>query len=113
MLNNNLKFCREEIGLTQKELGEVFDLHYTTISGWETGKDNMPLDKLIKFSNMYNFSIDYIVGLDRKNKKNKEPIIIDQKLLGNKLKKIRKELHLTQADISRECGIAQTTYSNY
>ena len=48
MIDNNLKYCREDLDLTQKELGLIFGVHETTISGWETGKDTIPLNKLIK-----------------------------------------------------------------
>ena len=67
MINNNLKFCREEIGLTQKELGEIFNVKNNTVSGWELGLDTMPFEKLVEFCNLYNYSLDFVVGLSRKN----------------------------------------------
>ena len=45
MIGNNLRYCREELEMTQKELGFVFGVHESTISGWETGKDTIPLRK--------------------------------------------------------------------
>lgn len=67
MIENNLKYCREELEMTQKELGYIFGVSKYTISGWETGKDTMPLSKLIKFCNLYDYSLDFVVGLVRKN----------------------------------------------
>lgn len=113
MFNNNLKEARENLEMTQKELGYVFGVHETTVSGWETGKDNIPLIKLVKFCNLYNYSLDFVVGFDRKNKKCDIHIKLDKKKIGNKLKIIRKKLNLTQQQIADECGISQTTYSNY
>ena len=52
MIDNNLKFCREEIGLTQKELGKIFNVKNNTVSGWELGLDTMPFEKLVYFSNL-------------------------------------------------------------
>ena len=92
MFNNNLKEARENLEMTQKELGYVFGIHETTISGWETGKDNIPLTKLVRFCNLYNYSLDFVVGLDRKNKDYDTVIKIDKKQIGSKLKTIRKNL---------------------
>ena len=54
MLNNNLKYCREELEMTQEELGFVFGVSRKTVTGWETNQDPMPLPKMVKFSNLYN-----------------------------------------------------------
>lgn len=113
MLNNNLKWCREELEMTQKELGYVFGVHETTISGWETGKDTIPLKKLIKFCNLYNYSLDFAIGLSRQNDKHPNIDKVDKKKTGSNLKKIRTKLNLTQQEIADECMISQTTYSNY
>ena len=37
MIDNNLKFIREDMEMTQKELGYVFGVHESTVCGWETG----------------------------------------------------------------------------
>lgn len=113
MLNNNLKYCRENLEMTQKELGFVFGVHESTVSGWETGKDIIPLNKLIRFCNLYNYSIDFVMGLSRINKGFKKIDKIDTFTIGKSLKSIRKSLGLTQKELAKECAISQTTYSNY
>ena len=65
MINNNLKFCRESLEMTQKELGYVFGVAESTVSGWENNNDIMPLTKLVKFCDLYGFSLDYVTGLTR------------------------------------------------
>lgn len=112
MNDNNIKYIREELEMTQDELGLVFGVTRKTISGWENAYDNMPLPKMVRFSNEYKYSLDYISGLSRKNsyailsKPNSVKI-------GKKLKQIRTSLQLTQQQIANECMISQTTYSNY
>lgn len=113
MLNNNLKWCREELEMTQKELGYVFGVHESTVSGWETGKDTIPLKKLIKFCSLYDYSLDFVVGLTRQNEKHINIDKVDKKRIGNNLKRIRTKLNLTQQQLADECMISQTTYSNY
>ena len=58
MLNNNLKQCREELEMTQTELGYIFGVQKATISNWENGYDIIPFNKLLRFCNLYDFSLD-------------------------------------------------------
>ena len=113
MIDNNLKYCREELEMTQEELGYVFGVSRKTISGWETSSNIIPLKKLIKFCNLYNYSLDFVVGLSRQNDKHINIDKVDKKVIGNNLKKLRAKLNLTQQKIANECMISQTTYSNY
>ena len=111
MMQNNIKYCREELEMTQQELGYVFGVSGSTVAGWENNHDTMPLTKLVKFSNMYKYSLDYIVGLSRIN--NYKEVKIDKKKIASNLKNIRTKLNLTQQQIADECMISQTAYSNY
>lgn len=113
MINNNLKFCRESLEMTQKELGYVFGVAESTVSGWENNNDIMPLTKLVKFCDLYGFSLDYVTGLTRSNYSYSKNNKLDRNKIGNNLKKIRTDLNLTQSKIAKECMISQTTYSNY
>ena len=109
---NNLKYCREELEITQEELGNVLGVSRKTVTGWENNHDTMPLPKLIRFCNLYKFSTNYVTGLSKTNnyieleKANKSKI-------GNRLKTIRTKLNITQQDIADECMISQATYSGY
>ena len=113
MINNNLKFCRESLEMTQKELGYVFGVAESTVSGWENNNDIMPLTKLVKFCDLYGFSLDYVTGLTRSNYSYSKINKLDRNKIGSNLKKIRTNLNLTQSKIAKECMISQTTYSNY
>lgn len=113
MLNNNIKYCREELEMTQDELGFVFGVSRKTVAGWENNHDTMPLSKLVKFSNLYKYSLDYITGLSRSNNNYKEVKKLDKKNIGLNLKELRKKLGLTQQQVADECMITQATYSGY
>lgn len=58
MYNNNLKYCREDLEMTQTELGYIFGVTKQTISDWENAKDTIPFIKLVKFSNLYGYSLN-------------------------------------------------------
>lgn len=44
--------------MTQTELGYIFGVTKQTISDWENAKDTIPFIKLVKFSNLYGYSLN-------------------------------------------------------
>lgn len=113
MLNNRIKECREELELTQEELGYIFGVKKATISNWENGYDIIPFRKLVKFCNMYNYSLDFVCGLTRSNKNYPKIEKLDKNKIGKKLKNLRNELRLSQQQIADECSISRATYCHY
>lgn len=99
--------------MTQIELGFIFGVSGKTVSGWETATDPIPFNKLIKFSNLYHYSLDFIVGLTRHNINYNVQIKPDKVKIGNQLKKLRNSLNLSQQKFAEKCGLSQTTYSHY
>ena len=91
MIVKNFKKSREEMELKQKDIASFFNLNFTTISGWETGKDRIPLYRLITYANHYNYSLDYLFGLTNKNIQYSN-IIIDLNLLAINLRNLRKKI---------------------
>ena len=99
MIVKRLKDTREDLDLTQKQVGKVLKVSNSTVSGWETGKDTIPLRKLINYCNTYEFSLDYIFGLTRKNNFY-TPIKINLNNIGNNIKNIRIKNNLTQEQLA-------------
>ena len=60
-----LKDLRNEKGMTQEQLGEKLGVSNKTISRWETGKYMPPVDCLNMLSDIYNISINEILGGER------------------------------------------------
>ena len=112
-MENNFKFLREDLKMTQTELGKILNVHRKTISNWENSVDPISLEKLVMFCNLYNYSLDYVVGLDRKNTNYSNKIILNKKEIGIRLKELRKSLNLSQLEFASRCELAQRTYSNY
>lgn len=70
-----LKSLREEHNLTMDELAEKLDLKSkSTISKWETEKsENLPRGReLVKLRQLYDTSIDYMLGLSDQREWNKK-----------------------------------------
>jgi len=67
MLVINLRESREELDLKQCDVAKIFNLHYSTVSGWETGNDTIPIKRLIYYANIYGYSLDYLFGILNRN----------------------------------------------
>lgn len=112
MIVEKLKISRERIDLKQEDIGKLLGVDSTTVSGWETGKDTIPLTKLIMYANELNYSLDYLFGITKKNKYYNN-IDINRVVIGNNLKDIRKNNKLTQKDIASKLNTTQSTISSY
>ena len=64
-----LKDIREDLDLTQREIAQYLNIGQNTYSQYETGHRQLPIDVLIKLSEYYNVSTDYILGLTANPKK--------------------------------------------
>lgn len=49
-------------GLTKRDLAEKTDIPYNTIRGYITSGNHIPIDPLIKFADVLNVSVDYLLG---------------------------------------------------
>lgn len=56
------KKLRKEKGLTQTELASILNIDQTTVSKWELGKALPETTMLIKLSEFYDVSSDYLLG---------------------------------------------------
>ena len=112
MIVKNFKYTRESLDLKQKDLISILNVKASTISGWETGKDTIPLKHLIKYANTYNLSLDYLFGISETNEEY-YPLIIDLKLIGKNLRIIRKQNNKTQQDIAKIINTSPSGYAHY
>lgn len=101
------------LDLKQKDIAELFNVNYSTVSGWETGKDTIPLKRLIAYANHFNYSLDYLFGLTRYNNPNYLPLNIDLDLIAKNLRIIRKKHKLTQENVAKEINTNQAAYAHY
>lgn len=58
---NRIKFLREEKGMTQQELADKIDGAKSTVAMYEKGTRKPSLEVLVKLSDIFSCSIDYIL----------------------------------------------------
>lgn len=62
MYFKRIKDLREDNDLKQEEIALKLKITRQQYGLYETGKRTIPIDLIIELSNIYNTSIDYIVG---------------------------------------------------
>ena len=112
MILKNFKKSREILDIKQKDIAEFFNINYSTVSGWETGKDTIPIRRLIEYANHYNFSLDYLFGLTRINKEY-YPVTIDIEHVAKNLRLLRKQNQMTQEEVANKINTSQAAYAHY
>lgn len=112
MIIKNFKNSREILEIKQKDIAELFKVHFTTVSGWETGKDTIPIERLVDYANHFNFSLDYLFGLKNYNE-DYLPLKLDLDLIAHNLRQIRKKNNLTQEQLAKKMNTTQASYSHY
>ena len=63
MVKTRLKELRLEHGKKQTEIANMLKVQQNTYSQYETGKNEIPLEFLIKLAKFYNVTTDYILML--------------------------------------------------
>ena len=71
MIYQRIRDLREDKDLKQRELAEYLNCSQRVYSNYELGQRDIPTDVLIKLSNLYNVSTDYLLGLTNNPKRNK------------------------------------------
>lgn len=61
-VGKRLKQLREELNMTQKELADKLGISRAAVGLYEQGKRNVDNDTLLKLSEIFNVSADYLLG---------------------------------------------------
>ena len=108
-----LKDIRENNDINQDDIANILNVPRSTYSMWEIGISIIPLKSLVTFSDYFNVSLDYALGLTN-DKNNKNTIKgIDLTVLGNNMKSIRKKHNHSQKNISELLKVNQSCVSKY
>ena len=71
MMYQRIRDLREDHDLKQREVADYLNCSQRVYSNYELGQRDIPTDVLIKLSNYYDVSVDYLLGLTPNPKRNK------------------------------------------
>ena len=71
VMYQRLRDLREDKDLKQREIAQYLNCSQRTYSNYELGQRDIPTEVLIKLSQYYSVSTDYILGLTNNPKRNK------------------------------------------
>lgn len=108
--NQLRKFC-EKYEIKQKDLAAELGISNKTVSGWINNHDTIPLKRLVDISNIYKISIDNFLGISKTN--NYSFIALDKKIIGDNLRKLRKQNNMSIEQVSKKVNISSGTYCDY
>jgi len=74
LINNNIKFLRKESGWTQQDLANELGVKRPQIGSYEEGRADPRIQTLIKLSDLFNVSVDDLLGKDLSN-----PMVLTKK----------------------------------
>lgn len=66
-----IRDLREDKGLNQTRIAKMLGMSQTGYSKYETGENDIPTSILIKLSDFYDVSIDYLLGQTDNPKRNR------------------------------------------
>lgn len=111
--NIRMKELREEKNLMQKDMAKILDLSPFTYSHYETKDTIISLTQLIKVTDYFDVSLDYILQFSNKRNYSKRKNGLYQNALCTRLKESRKESKLTQTNLAKILNTTQSVIANF
>lgn len=71
MVYHRVRDLREDHDLKQKELAEFLNCSQQVYSNYELGQRDIPTEILIRLSEFYRVSVDYLLGLTDRPERNR------------------------------------------
>ncbi|WP_297232280.1 helix-turn-helix domain-containing protein [uncultured Flavonifractor sp.] len=110
MFQDRLKQLRNQVGLSQADFSSRFHVSSGTIAMWETGKRKPDIDTLIRLSDFFHVSVDYLIGHSDYNSPSG---LCSDCWSGKNMKAIRIQRGETPEQVSKDTGISLKNYLKY
>ena len=117
-ISNNLKEFLENKKIdkiTATSIANYLGISKKTLSNYVNGDAYIPLNHLNKLSNLFDVSIDYLLGLTEREtyKDNIKIDSLDPVSIGQRLKETRKNLKVSQEQVAHIIGVNKSSISRY
>lgn len=104
-----IRDLREDSDKLQKEIADYLGVSRSAYGKYETGRNSIPIDKLIMLADLYKVSVDYLLGETQDPKR----FPLTKEAAENRLCIIRKKHKLNQTQIAEKINMSQMGYSKY
>ena len=64
LISENLKFLRKKISLTQEQMAQQIGIKRSLLGAYEEGRADPRISNLLKFAEIFNLSVDQLIGSD-------------------------------------------------
>ena len=108
-----LRYIRENHDISQRKVADLLGISKSYYNYFESGERIIPLPRLNDFCNLFNVDMDYCLGLSNHNIVTKKIKSLDAKLIGTRIKEIRKANDLTQQLLADMLHTSQSTICSY
>ncbi len=112
---SKLILFRKKKELSQRDMAKLLNVSKSTYARWETQEEIIPLWHFIHYCNIFQVSMDYVLGISKHNDFFKYDYTkkIEKEKIGNNIKNFRIENNLTQKDLAKIFNTSQSTISAY
>lgn len=112
-MNKNLKLLRENSEYTQESIANILNITRQNYSRWETNELLIPLYHLNSLANLFDTSMDYIMGLTNKNHPTDRINNLNFQKVGNNIKEIRNDNNISMRTLAKILNTSHSSISNY
>lgn len=109
---SRIKDLRAKNNVSQNTIATYLDINQSTYSKFELNA-TIPIEILNKLANYYHVSLDYLLKISDDLGSGIIWKDLDRKLVGENLKKLRKEKKLYQETLAQEIGTSHSLISEY
>lgn len=110
---SRIKDLRAKNNVSKNTIATYLDINQSTYSKFELNKATIPIEILNKLANYYHVSLDYLLKISDDLGSGIIWKDLDRKLVGENLKKLRKEKKLYQETLAQEIGTSHSLISEY
>lgn len=102
-------------GITASSIADKLDISKKTLSAYINGERYLPIEHLNTICNIFNISADYLLGISSKEQYSniKKLKKLDAKLIGSRIKEIRKESKLNQENFATSIESNKSSFCRY
>lgn len=106
--SDRLKQLRKEKGYTQSVVASALNYGYTAISNYESGKNQPSIEDLIRLSELFQVTVDYLIGISNNKERETKPEILWN--IGDIIKIKKEEEEYPVQDISIIYSLKEEKY---